>query len=106
LAGFTKKDDLEYFLDVICNIKYIHDPLLSPTKSILDAYKKKEISWIEYETKFNELLASRNIYKKYNSDLLNNACLLCSESEPEFCHRRLVAEYFKMNNNNINIIHL
>ena len=32
LAGFTKRDDLRYFLRTICNIDYIHLPELAPNK--------------------------------------------------------------------------
>jgi uncharacterized protein (DUF488 family) len=28
-------------------------------------------------------------------ELLDGACLLCSEETPHHCHRRLVAEYLK-----------
>lgn len=40
LAGFSKRDDLKFFLKEICDIDYIHEPLLAPTADILDAYKK------------------------------------------------------------------
>ena len=55
LSGYTKKNDLDYFLDSICNIKYKHLPILAPTKEILDAYKTKKISWIDYELKYINL---------------------------------------------------
>ncbi len=45
LAGFTKKNDLKYFLREICHIDYIHLPVLAPTKDILDAYKKNGGDW-------------------------------------------------------------
>lgn len=44
LAGFAKKKDLEYFLDRICEIDYVHDPLLAPTQDILDDYKKHRVN--------------------------------------------------------------
>ena len=106
LAGFTKKDDLKYFLKIICDCDYVHEPLLSPTKEILDAYKKKEITWPEYERRFNDLLISRKTHTLMNSSELYMACLLCSEPTPEKCHRRLVAEFFKNSFENIEIIHL
>ena len=56
LAGFTKRDDLAYFLEAICQAAYQHEPLLSPTDEILDGYKKKTISWEEYESRFRALL--------------------------------------------------
>ena len=35
LAGFAKKEDLEYFLDVIANIKYVYKPEFAPSDEIL-----------------------------------------------------------------------
>ena len=31
LAGFSKRDDLRYFLKEICNIDYVHLPVLAPS---------------------------------------------------------------------------
>jgi len=39
LAGFTKRDDLAYFLREVCAADYCHEPLLAPTQEMLDAYK-------------------------------------------------------------------
>lgn len=106
LAGYTKKDDLKYFLKEICNIKYLHLPELSPTKEILDDYKKNKISWDEYEEKFLNLYYIRPIDKLLKNTSLDHACLLCSEATPEKCHRRLVAEQFLKNKLVDTIIHL
>jgi Uncharacterized conserved protein len=107
LAGFAKKNDLQYFLKEICNIDYIHDQHLAPTKDILDGYKKKNgISWDEYERLFNGILLQRRPDTKYSLNDLNNACLLCSENTAKNCHRRLVAEFFREKWNNILIEHL
>ena len=38
LAGFTKMEDLRYFLKSIGGIDYIHLPELAPTQDMLDAY--------------------------------------------------------------------
>ena len=35
LAGFTKKEDLRFFLKEICQIEYIYEPLLAPTQDML-----------------------------------------------------------------------
>lgn len=93
LAGFAKKDDLKFFLREICSAEYVHIPDLTPTKEILDPYKKGDMTWMLYEEKFLDLMAKRNIERSINSELLDQGCLLCSEHEPHFCHRRLVAEY-------------
>ncbi len=106
LAGFTKKDDLVYFLKKICDCDYMYEPLLAPTKEILDAYKKNEITSSEYEKRFNGLLISRKVHTLLSSSELHMACLLCSEPTPDKCHRRLVAEFFKKSFEDIEIIHL
>ena len=107
LAGFAKKSDLQYFLQKIGGIEYIHILDLAPTKDILDAYKKKEISWDGYEQKFNQLITQRQIERKLSIDIIDKSCLLCSELKPHNCHRRLVAEYLQINlEKNIKIHHL
>jgi uncharacterized protein (DUF488 family) len=106
LAGFTKKDDLIYFLRELCDCDYRHEPLLAPTKEILDGYKKKNIDWSEYEMRFNRLLDDREAYKLVSPEELDKACLLCSEPTPDQCHRRLVAEYLKRYFKDIEITHL
>jgi uncharacterized protein (DUF488 family) len=93
LSGFAKQDDLRYFLNKIASIEYRHEPLLAPTADILDDYKKKVISWGQYEEAYVELLRSRQIESRLRREDLNDACLLCSEADPHHCHRRLAAEY-------------
>jgi uncharacterized protein (DUF488 family) len=93
LSGYTKKEDLEYFLQAIAHITYIHDVLLAPTKTMLDAVHKKTLHWETYKEQFLELLIARKVEQNYNQHTLHNACLLCSEYEPTYCHRRFVAEY-------------
>lgn len=111
LAGFTKGNDLEFFLRKILSIDYIHDIRFSPTKEILSDYKNKIISWDEYEKKFTMLLNDRKLEKyicEELSDKLDGICFLCSEDKADFCHRRLVVEYIKMvlRKSEINIVHL
>jgi len=106
LAGFAKKDDLRYFLKTICNIDYIHMPELAPTKDILDEYKNNSGDWSVYEKNFIALIEKRKIAKKITKDILNNACLLCSEEKPDHCHRRLVAEYLSKKWGNVIIEHI
>lgn len=106
LAGFTKKDDLRYFLKAICNIDYVHVPLLAPTKTMLDDYKKKGGDWASYEMDFLSLIRERQIEINASKELLANACLLCSEAKPDHCHRRLVAEYLEGKWGDIAVTHL
>lgn len=106
LAGFSKRDDIRYFLNEIGGIDYIHKPELAPTKEILDAYKKYKGKWSIYEEKFINLMSDRRIEEKLSEELLDGGCLLCSEDTPDHCHRRLVAEYLNNKLGNIEIIHL
>jgi uncharacterized protein (DUF488 family) len=106
LAGFTEKDDLRYFTKVICNIDYVHRPDLAPTQDILDALKKHKGDWQVYERQFLGLMKSREIEKWVPRHVLDGACLLCSEEEPHYCHRRLVAEYLKEHWGDVEIEHI
>lgn len=106
LAGFAKKEDLRYFLQAICGIDYLHCLDLAPTQEILDSYKKKQADWSVYERNFIKLLEDRKAENLLPLNLLKNACLMCSETEPLHCHRRLVAEYFCRKHVNFEIVHL
>ncbi|MGO9197464.1 MAG: DUF488 family protein [Acidimicrobiales bacterium] len=107
LAGFTKREDLRYFLKVIDGIEYDHELLLAPTQPMLDDYKKHRIPWSEYERAFLGLMAERRIEERLSRSLFDGrAVLLCSERTPERCHRRLVAEYLQGHWGNISIEHL
>ena len=95
LAGFTKREDLPYFLDKLCGVEYVHEPLLAPTQELLTAYRKKRISWQDYEQVFLALMAERKVEEKRPPDffLERPTVLLCTETTAERCHRRLVLEY-------------
>ena len=108
LAGFTKGRDLKFFLEKICNCKYVHEEMFAPTKDILSDYKKKVITWNEYVDKFDVLLNRRPIEKLFlkHTEGYDKVLLLCSEPTPECCHRRLLAEYLANIVSNIKIIHI
>jgi len=106
LAGFTKKEDLRYFLKELCDISYKHMLEFAPTEEILDGYKKKTITWEQYETKYNELIEKREIADRIGPSDLHMACFLCSEPTADKCHRRLLAEYFNKRFPDIQICHL
>ena len=107
LAGFTKKNDLAFFLKTILNWEYLYCPELAPTKDILDDYKHKKITSKDYEARYLELLRRRRIERVVTKEILADSVLLCSEKSPEFCHRRLAAEYLNEKFDNFfSIIHL
>lgn len=106
LAGFAKKNDLAWFLDELCAMEYVHLPLLAPTQDLLKGYQKGKIDWDAYERRFHELMRERGIEDAVPRDVLNQGCLLCSEDEPDHCHRRLVAEYLHERWGGVEIVHL
>jgi uncharacterized protein (DUF488 family) len=108
LAGFTKKEDLPYFLRQLANgCDYTHMPELAPTKEILSDYRAVG-DWAQYEVRFQQLMDDRHIPDSLDRALFDTAtcCLLCSEATPELCHRRLVAERLAAHWPNVQIIHL
>jgi uncharacterized protein (DUF488 family) len=107
LAAFSKKEDLSYFLKAICDVEYIHLPLLAPTKDMLEDYKKHNGNWNSYAEKFIALMQNRKIEESLDRHLFDVPCvLLCSEASADHCHRRLVVEYLQGAWGNITVQHL
>ena len=106
LAGFAKKQDLQFFLREICTMDYVHLPILAPTQDILDRYRKGKGNWASYEPEFLALIHKRKIASALDRKILADSCLLCSEDTPEHCHRRLIAEYLQQHWPSVTITHL
>ncbi len=107
LAGFARRADLPFFLKELCGAEYIHEPRLAPTREILDAYRNGSGGWPAYERDFLELLRERRIEETLNRNLFDvPTVLLCSEAEPDHCHRRLVLEYLDRQWGGIRAVHL
>lgn len=106
LAGFARKQDLPYFLEAICGIDYVHRLELAPTPAMLEAYRKKELPWPDYEKQFLKLMESRGVEETVERKEIDGACLLCSEDSAKQCHRRLVAEYLAQKWGDLEIVHL
>lgn len=106
LAGFSKRDDVGYFLRAIGGLDYVHRPDLAPTQALLDEYRKRQGGWPAYERQFLALMQERRIEETVPRDLIAEACLLCSEDTPQRCHRRLVAEYLRDRWGDLEIVHL
>lgn len=107
LAGFTKRDDLSFFLKQVADIGYAHAEQLAPTDLMLKRYKKGEISWDAYAADYQALIQKRQVESQFSPEELDSACLLCSEATPHHCHRRLAAEFFRQQLGcGVEIIHL
>lgn len=108
LAGFSKKQDLEYFLQRLLGIEYEHLEFLAPTPEIREAYEESGKDWDVYVDDFLKLLEERSILERLDRDLFSQkkCCLLCAEPAADRCHRRLVAEYLQRSWPGVEIAHL
>jgi uncharacterized protein (DUF488 family) len=107
LAGFSKRDDLAYFLGQLIGAEYRHEPLLAPTQQMLDDLKKRRGSWVDYEKRFLALMRERRIEHELDPALFEErTVLLCSEATPDYCHRRLVVEYLDEHWGDVRAVHL
>lgn len=86
---------------------YHAEPLLAPSAEILGAYRAKSIDWDAYAAAYLRELESRGAAAALDRGIFERgAVLLCSEAEPEHCHRRLAAEYLARAWGDIVITHL
>lgn len=107
LSGFAKAQDLPYFSGRLIGAIYEHEPLLAPTQDILDAYKKRKGDWAAYEMEFLALMERRRIHEALSPAAFGRrTALLCSEPEPDHCHRRLVVEFLAERWADVEIVHL
>ena len=69
--------------------------------------KVKPGAWEEYERRFLDLMADRQIETKIDPDLFSvPSVLLCSEPTAKHCHRRLVVEYLRDKWTNVDVRHI
>jgi uncharacterized protein (DUF488 family) len=94
MAGFTKRDDLDFFVRTILRAEYTHLPLLAPSVEVLEAYMEDR-DWPRYERDFQALLRTRQVGAALSPADFQAACLMCSEPTADQCHRRLVAEHLR-----------
>lgn len=107
LAGFTKKDDLAFFLREVSGIRYIHELNLAPTQELVKSYRGKQIGADEFSAQYLELLRSRGGHDRLDeSDYRANTVLLCSEPDAAYCHRRIAAGYLQSFWGDFEIVHL
>ena len=81
LSGFSKKDDLAYFLDEVCGMQYVHAPELAPTKELLDDYRKRRSDWRTYEARFLDLLRERRVEETVPRELVSDGCLFVQRGQ-------------------------
>jgi uncharacterized protein (DUF488 family) len=92
LAGFTRRDDLQYFLEIL-HMEYVYWEDLAPDKQMLNAYRLDN-DWEKYEQNYRDLMSARNSINRIDLSLFQHKkiVLLCSEATATHCHRRIAAE--------------
>ncbi len=107
LAGFTKKGNIEFFIEELTKLTYEELPLLAPSPDMFAQYRAEK-DWDLYERRYLDLLKERDVRRKVDTHLLaSGAVLLCSEPTAEKCHRRLASKYLKKHLfPEANIVHL
>ena len=106
LAGFAKEPDLRFFLPKLAGMEYQVWEEFAPTKELLASYRDKEIEWEEFAQKYQDLINVRGTLEKSSQTDFENAVLLCSEREPEKCHRTLLAELITKKFPHLGVTHL
>ena len=92
LAGYTKANDLAFFLGLV-GIQYQHWRDFAPPKEILAAYRADH-DFDTYTARYRELIAQRRAVGNLPVEVFSSqtVCLLCAEPTADRCHRRLAAE--------------
>ena len=110
LAGFAKvgktDGDFQFLLSELCDMDYVHLPVLAPPAELLRGYRAGDVIWDDYEPRYLAELEARSVTATLDRSLFDNAVLLCSEDTPERCHRRLAAEYLQRHWGDVEIVHL
>lgn len=97
LAGYTKKQDLQYILELV-GMDYEHVLELAPTEELMKNYRSKKISRDEFRDMYIALLSERKPLESFDlSRQPDSICLLCAEEKPEHCHRSFAAQYMQDN---------
>lgn len=106
LSGFTREVNFSYFLKNLSHVEYEHQINLAPTKELLNKRRKNNLSWQEFESEYLNLLTEDILEYCFKEISKQNILFLCSESEPQFCHRRVLTDKLLSLNSELKVTHL
>lgn len=106
LSGFTREVNFSYFLKKLSHVEYEHQINLAPTKELLNRRRKNNLSWPEFESEYLNLLTEDILEYCFKEISKQNILFLCSESEPQFCHRRVLTDKLLSLNSELKVTHL
>ena len=109
LAGFSKRDDLEFLLKDGFGIGYVHLPDLAPTEELLTEYRSNK-NWDSYQAWYESLVEERGMVAQFlrmaEEHNWQRPCLLCAEDVADHCHRRVLAEAIADEAEDLEVVHL
>lgn len=65
LAGFTKRDDLAFFVDRIAHASFVHDKLFAPAPTMMERYLHGNIDWDAYAGAYREDMRERDAVPQF-----------------------------------------
>jgi uncharacterized protein (DUF488 family) len=107
LAGFSKKEDLEFLLTEGFRISYEHRPELAPSEPLLAAYRAGK-DWDRYSMGFLDEMEAGRMPETLMAlaEHYQRPCLLCACESVKQCHRRLLAEALQELRPDLEVRHL
>jgi uncharacterized protein (DUF488 family) len=107
LAGFSKREDLDFLLTQGFRIGYEHRLELAPSEALLAKFRGDK-DWDRYSMGFLDELEAvsmrpvlREVIERYG-----RPCLLCACESERHCHRRLLAEAAQEEQPGLEVRHL
>jgi len=92
LAGFTRAAHFKYFLTKLVGSEYIHMLEFAPNPNTLKSYRNKEIDWENFSNTYIRNLKNEDLAHLLDLSIKKKVILLCSETQPNYCHRSLVVQ--------------
>ncbi|MGI6368977.1 MAG: DUF488 family protein [Anaerolineae bacterium] len=92
LSGFAIKRDLPYLARAVAQIDYLLLLDLAPAAELFRAYRRHTISNAQYLQAYRQQVLDSNIIDRLEATTVDGGVLLCSEREPDTCHRRVAAD--------------
>ena len=107
LAGFSKKEDLEFLLMEGFRIAYEHRPELAPSEPLLATFRADK-DWDRYSMGFLDEMEAGSMHETLLGliDRYRRPCLLCACDSEKQCHRRLLAEALQEARPELEVRHL
>ncbi|OUO90831.1 hypothetical protein B5F40_05030 [Gordonibacter sp. An230] len=88
LAGFTKRDDLAFFVSRVAHARYVHDTLFAPAPTMFERYLNGNIDWDAFADAYREDIREREavprFYDRYGE--YKSVCLLGTATHKRRSH--------------------